>query len=180
MSQLIRRTRAYFNVSAGTFVPGEMKNVPGDLAVRAWWKCAKSHVRQCRDKKNFFACGGLSSVPEQFLLTIPLRRTDRKQVKITQTLVFQTNVIISSASGASPPDLLNRGFAPGPHLDASDASRQYLVIRARSIFSLKVRHSCKLWRTEFDIFTKNWSWILSSLARIHNYIFTQKLEVKGI
>ena len=29
--------RAYFNVPAGTFVPGEMKNVPGDLAVRAWW-----------------------------------------------------------------------------------------------------------------------------------------------
>ena len=28
-------TRAYFNVPAGTFVPGEMKNVPGDLAVRA-------------------------------------------------------------------------------------------------------------------------------------------------
>ena len=27
--------RAYFNVPAGTFVPGEMKNVPGDLAVRA-------------------------------------------------------------------------------------------------------------------------------------------------
>ena len=29
--------RAYFNVNAGTFVPGEMKNVPEDLAVRAWW-----------------------------------------------------------------------------------------------------------------------------------------------
>ena len=28
-------TRAYFYVPAGTIVPGEMKNVPGDLAVRA-------------------------------------------------------------------------------------------------------------------------------------------------
>ena len=31
----LEATRAYFNVPAGTFVPGEMKNVPGDLAVRA-------------------------------------------------------------------------------------------------------------------------------------------------
>ena len=28
-------TRDYYNVPAGTFVPGEMENVPRDLAVRA-------------------------------------------------------------------------------------------------------------------------------------------------
>jgi hypothetical protein len=28
-------SRAYCDVPAGTFVPGELKNVPGDLAVRA-------------------------------------------------------------------------------------------------------------------------------------------------
>jgi hypothetical protein len=31
----IGSVRAYFNVPAGTFVLGEMKNVPGDLTVRA-------------------------------------------------------------------------------------------------------------------------------------------------
>ena len=46
-------------------------------------------------------------------------RNDRKQVK-NSAKVGVSNVKISSASGGFAP--LTRGFAPGPHLDASDAS----------------------------------------------------------
>ena len=34
-------------------------------------KCAKSHVRQCGGQTFFYACGGLSSIPEQ-LCALPL------------------------------------------------------------------------------------------------------------
>ena len=132
-------------------------------------------------KKNFFACGGLSSVPEQFILTIPPKRTNRKQVKLAQTLVFQkTNVIISSASGASCLTFSTEAMPLDPIWMPQTHPGNIWVSGLEVFLSLKVRHNCKLWRTEFDIFTKNWSWILNSLARIHNNISTQKLEVKGI
>ena len=48
-------------------------------------------------------------------------RNDRKQAK-NSAKVGVSNVKISSASGGFAPDPLTRGFASGPHLDASYAS----------------------------------------------------------